>query len=294
MPRWTIDSPRTFDLPDVAALRVRLISGSVAILGSDGPPSIDVASVAGPPLLVTHEAGILTVSYEDLQPGGLRGWLRPARHSADLTITVPGGCPAQVSVVNASAIVSGISANMSAKSVSGDITIDGVIGNVDTKTVSGDLEARGLRGDLAFNSVAGGLTVAGGTVGQFAARTVSGEVTADVELCDGGGLKVSTVSGDVAVRIPECTSARVDLRTASGRLRSSFGALSPAPGGRPATVRGTLGSGSASVSLTSMAGDVVLLARAEPAPPGARPGTGAGVQERPMDTPTATGQGDET
>jgi len=293
MPRWTIDSPRTLDLPDVAALRVRLVSGSVAILGGDGPPSVDVASVAGPPLLVTHEAGILTISYEDLQPGGVRGWLRPQRHSAELTITVPGGCPAHVSVVSASAIVSGISANMSTKSVSGDITLDGVTGSVDTKTVSGDLEARGLDGDLAFNSVAGGLTVAGGTVGQFAARTVSGQVTADVELRDGGGLKVTTVSGDVAVRIPERTSARVDLRSASGRLRSSFDTLSPQPGVRPATVRGTLGSGSASVSLTSMAGDVALLARAEPAPPRARPSSPRNVQESPMDKPTATGQGEQ-
>ena len=32
MPRWTIDSPRTIDLGDVAALRVRVVSGSVAIL----------------------------------------------------------------------------------------------------------------------------------------------------------------------------------------------------------------------------------------------------------------------
>jgi hypothetical protein len=294
MPRWTIDSPRTFDLPDVAALRVRLISGSVAILGSEDAPSIDVVSVTGQPLLVTHEAGILTISYEDLQPGGMRGWLRPQRHSADLTITVPGGCPAQVSVVNASAIVSGISANMSAKSVSGDITLDGVTGSIDTKTVSGDLEARGLHGDLAFNSVAGGLTVAGGTIGRLAARTVSGQVTADVELRDGGGLKVTTVSGDVAVRIPGCASARVDLRSAAGRLRSSFDALSPAPGARPATVRGTLGSGSASVSVTSMSGDVALLARAEPAAADARPATGAGVQEPPMDPPTATGQGEQT
>jgi hypothetical protein len=294
MPRWTIDSPRTVDLPDVAALRVRLISGSVAILGSDDPPSIDVASVTGQPLLITHEAGILTITYEDLQPGGMRRWLHPARHSADVTITLPSGCPAQVSVINASAIVSGISANISAKSVSGDITLDGVTGNVNTKTVSGDLEARGLLGDLAFNSVAGGLTVAGGTVGQFAARTVSGQVTADVELRDSGGLKVSTVSGDVAVRVPGCTSARVDLRSARGRLRSSFGALTPAPGAGAATARGTLGSGSASVSLTSMAGDVALLARAEPAPPDARPAASEAVQESPMGTPTATEQGEQT
>ncbi len=291
MPRWIIDSPRTLGLPDIAALRVRVISGSVAILGSQDPPSLDVAGILGPPLLVTHEAGILTITYEDLQPGGLRGWLRPRRHSADVTITVPRGCPAQVSVVTASAIVSGISASISAKSGSGDITLDGVTGSVDGKTVSGDLEARGVDGEIVFSSVSGGLTLAGGTVRQLAARTVSGQVTADVEVCDGGGLKVTTVSGDVAVRVPAAVSARVNLRSTSGRLRSSFEQISPAPGPGPATASGTLGSGSASLSLTSMTGDVALLARGEPPASAAPPAARRNVQENPMSTPT--GQGDE-
>jgi Putative adhesin len=285
MPRWTIDSPRTLDLPDVAALRVRVISGSVAILASQDPPSLDVASLAGPPLLVTHEAGILTVTYEDLQPGGLRGWLRPQRHTADVTITVPGGCPTQVSVVNASVIVSGISANISAKSGSGDITLDGVTGNVDAKTVSGDLEARGLDGEITFGSLSGDLTLAGSTVRSLVARTGSGQVTADVDVPDGGGLKVATVSGDVAVRLPREASARVDLKSTSGRLRSSFDDMGPASGARPAVMTATLGSGSANLSLTSLTGDVTLLARAG-SPDDGRPDRAS----RPA--PTATGSGE--
>ena len=105
-------------------------------------------------------------------------------------------------MVNASAIVSGISANISAKSVSGDITLDGVTGAVDAKTVSGDLEGRDIDGEIAFNSVSGGLTLAGGSVRNLAAKTVSGQVTADIDLDDGGGLKITTVSGDVSVRVP--------------------------------------------------------------------------------------------
>ena len=266
MPRWTIDSPRTLDLPGVAALKVRVVSGSVAILASQDAPSLDVASLAGQPLLVTHEAGILTITYEDLQWDGLRGWLRPQRHSADVTVTVPGDCPMQLGVVNASAIVSGISASISAKSVSGDITLDGVTGSVDAKTVSGDVEARDIDGEIEFNSVSGGLTLAGGAVSKLAARTVSGQVTADIEIRDGGGLRVSTVSGDVAVRVPASASARVDLKSASGRVRSSFDGMSAAPGRGPAVLSATLGSGSANLTVSSMTGDVTLLARVEPAP----------------------------
>lgn len=268
MPRWTIDSPRSLDLGDVAALKVRVISGSVAILATDDEPSLDVSSLAGEPLLVTHEAGILTITYEDLQWDGLLGWLRPHRHSAHVTVTVPGGCPTQVGVVNASAIVSGISAKISARSVSGDITLDGVIGSVDAKTVSGDLEARGIGGEIAFNSVSGDLTLAGGALGHLDARTVSGRVTADIDLRDGGGLKVTTLSGDVAVRLPADASARVDLRSTSGRVRSGFDGMSSSPGPGPAVMSATLGSGSANLSLTSMTGDVTLLTRSGPPAPG--------------------------
>jgi hypothetical protein len=290
MPRWTIGSPRTLDLPDIAALRVRVVSGSVAVLASQDPPSLDVGSVTGQPLLVTHEAGILTVTYEDLQPGGLRGWLRPQRHSADLTISVPPGCPTQVAVVNASMIVSGISANISAKSVSGDITLDGVTGSVDAKTVSGDLEARDLDGGLAFNSVSGGLTLAGGAVRNLAARTLSGQVTADIDVPDGSGLRVSTVSGDVAVRVPASASARVDLKSTSGRVHSGFEQASPAAGPGPAVLRATLGSGSAGISLTSMTGDVTLLARADDKPSGAPEADERSVKDTSTGAPTGQGE----
>jgi len=263
MPRWTIDSPTTIDLPGVAALKVRVVSGSVAILGSEDAPSLDVASLTGQPLLVTHEAGILTITYEDLQWDGLKGWLRPQRHSADVTITVPADCPTQVGVVNASAIVSGISASISAKSVSGDITLDGVTGSVDAKTMSGDLEARGIDGEVAFNSVSGGLTLAGGSVSRLAARTVSGQVTADIDLRDGSGLKVTTVSGDVAVRVPASASARVNLKSRSGRVRSGFDGMSPSPGRGPTVLSATIGSGSADLTVSSMTGDVTLLARTQ-------------------------------
>jgi hypothetical protein len=277
MPRWTIGSPRTLDLGDIAALKVRVISGSVAILATEDEPSLDVSSLAGQPLLVTHEAGILTITYEDLQWDGLLSWIRPHRHSADVTITVPVGCPTQLGVFNASAIVSGISARVSAKSVSGDITLDGVSGSVDAKTVSGDLEARGLDGEIAFNSVSGDLTLAGSALGQLDARTVSGRVTADIDLRDGGGVRVTTVSGDVAVRLPSRASARVDLRSTSGRVHSGFEPASQPSGPGPAVVSATLGSGSANLSVTSMTGDVTLLARPQTDAPGdPAPGPAAG------------------
>jgi hypothetical protein len=260
MSHWTVDAPTTLDFDGVAALRVRVISGSVAVLPTNGPPRVDVADLAGQPLLVKHEAGILTVTYPDLTWDGLLGWLRPQPHSATITIMVPRGCPTQLGVVSASAVVSGISAATSVKSVSGKITLDGVTGPVDAGTVSGDVEAQGLDGRVGFNSVSGDLTVADGAVEKLEAKTVSGRVTADIDLGD-GAVRVSTVSGAVAIRLPSEVSTRVELRSTTGRLQSEFDGLSSSRSPGANTLTGTLGSGAGRLQVTTVSGQVTLLER---------------------------------
>src|SRR5436305_5080351 len=277
MSRWTLDSPTTLDFDGVVALRVRVIAGSVAVLATADRPRLDVTEVCGPPLLVTHDAGILTISYEDLTWDGLRGWLRPQRHSANITITVQKDCPTQLGVVNATAVVSGVSARTSLKSVSGDMTLDGLTGAVDANTVSGNLEARGLDGSVAFKSVSGALTLAEGRLGRLDAKTVSGRVTADVELAPAGQVRVGTVSGEVAIRLPAQISAQVTLRSMSGHVHSDFDGLDSAGGPGSKNVTGTLGGGSGKLSVASMSGDVAILrgGRGE----SATMGTGGPVKE---------------
>lgn len=280
MSRWTIDSPVTLDFDGIVALRVRVIAGSVAVLTTADRPRLEVTEVTGQPLLVTHEAGILTVTYEDLTWDGLLGWLRPQRHSANITITVQKDCPTQLGVVNATAVVSGVCARTSLKSVSGDMTLDGVTGDVDANTVSGDVEAQGLDGKVVFHSVSGDLTLADGCVGRLEAKTVSGRVTADVELAAAGDMRITTISGEVAVRLPAETDAKVELRSASGQVHGGFDSLgisadgqrgfgaSGGYGAKPVT--GILGGGSGSVWVSTMSGDVALLQRAQQDEPAQR------------------------
>lgn len=261
MTQWTVEAPTTLGFDGVAALRVRVISGSVAVLSTDDRPCVDVAELSGQPLLVKHEAGILTVTYPDLTWDGLLGWLRPQAHSANITIMVPRECPTQLGVISASAVVSGISAPTSVKSVTGKITLDGMTGVLEARTLSGDVEAQGLAGQVSFNSISGDLTVADGDVERLDAKTVSGRVTADIDLSDGAKLRVATVSGEVAIRLPAKASTRVELRSAGGRVQSEFGGLASAraPGG--STLTGTLGAGSGRLVVTSVSGQVTLLER---------------------------------
>ena len=263
---WTIEAPTSLEFDDVTELRVRLIAGSVAVLATTGKPSLEVSSLEGDPLNVTYEDGVLTVAHENLNWEGLLKWLRPQRHAATVTVSVPRKCRAQVGVVSATAVMSGISARASVKSVSGGITLDGVTGDVDANTVSGAVEAQGINGKLNFNTVSGDLTLADGWLERLDVNGVSGDVTADLDLDPLGGMQVTTVSGEVMLRLPAEADARVNLHSVSGDVRSEFAELrrSSAPASR--SVSGSLGAGSGQVSVTTMSGRVMLLRRAERGP----------------------------
>ena len=138
---WSIETPTSLEFDDVTGLRVRLIAGSVAVLATTGKPTLEVSSIEGDPLNVTLADGVLTVAHENLSWEGLLKWLRPQRHSATVTVSVPRKCASQVGVVSATAVMSGMGARASVKSVSGGITLDGVTGDVDANTVSGAVEA---------------------------------------------------------------------------------------------------------------------------------------------------------
>jgi hypothetical protein len=262
MAQWTIEAPTSLEFDDVTALRVRLIAGSVAVLATDGKPSLEVSRVEGDPLHVTYEDGVLTVAHENLNWEGLLKWLRPQRHSASVTVSVPRHCQAQVGVVSATAVMSGISARTSVKSVNGGITLDGISGDVEANTVSGAVEAQAINGTLNFNTVSGDLTLAEGWLERLDVNGVSGDVTADLDLDPLGGMHVNTVSGEVVLRLPAEADARVNLHSVSGDVRSEFAELnrSSAPASR--SVSGSLGAGSGQVSVTTMSGRVMLLRRA--------------------------------
>jgi len=270
--QWTIDAPTSLEFGDVTALRVRLIAGSVAVLATDGTPSLDVTSIEGDPLQVTREGGVLTIAHENLSWEGLLRWLRPQGHPATVTVTVPRRCLTQVGVVSATAVMSGIGARTSVRSVFGGITLDGITGDVDANTVSGALEAQGISGRLNFRTVSGELTVADGWLERLDANMVSGDVTADVDLDPLGGMQVTTVSGEVTLRLPAEADARVNLHSMSGDVRSEFAELKRTSAPASRSVSGSLGAGSGHVSVNTVSGRVMLLRRGggATAPHGAR------------------------
>lgn len=262
MAQWIIDQPGRHTFEPVTALSVRIVAGRLAVLASDGPPTLEVTEIDTAPLVVEHdEDGRLTVAYKDLTWDGVLGWLRQGRRSTTLTLTVPKDCTVQAGVISASAVVAGFERRTNVKSVSGEIVLDGLSGETEAETVSGPVESRGLTGDFRFTSVAGELTVAGGTPRRLRANTVSGRVTADLALPPTGHVTLHSVSGPIVVRLPKDTDADVALRSTSGRLDTAFDGLNGAS--RPGTrsLSGRLGGGMASLSATTISADVTLLRR---------------------------------
>jgi hypothetical protein len=263
MPSWIVDTPVNMDFDDVTELNVRLIGGAVAVLATDDRPSLTVSEINGRPLQVDHSGGRLTVSYEKLTWERLLDVLKPHNDRASVTVTVPAGCPIQLGVVNASALVSGLTAGASVKGVTGDITLDGLAGDVLANTVSGELLARDLDGTVTFASVSGALTLADSAIGSLTAESVSGQVTADITLGSAGGAHVSTVSGEVTLRLAADADAAVRLNSMSGKVRSEFDfpQHKKAPGTR--TVSGNVGAGTGQVAVNTVSGAITLLRRSD-------------------------------
>ncbi|MFI0355497.1 DUF4097 family beta strand repeat-containing protein [Actinomadura sp. 9N407] len=263
MSRWTIDEPATLDFDGVVAFKATLIAGSISVLASDERPSVLIGEVEGPPLVIGHEAGMLTITHESLWEGML-SWLRTHKCRAAITVTVPRDCPVTLNLVSADAVVTGMTARTSIRSAAGDVTLDGVTGDIDANTVSGAIEAQGLDGKVSFTSVSGDLALAGGAVETLGARTVSGRIAADVDLAAKGRIDVNTVSGEVALRIPESVGAEVSLHSAAGRIETSFEELGRAERAVTKSVTGSLGDGSGRLSVNTVSGSVALLGRGDP------------------------------
>lgn len=260
MSRWTIDEPTTLDFDGVVALKATLLAGSMSVLATEDKPAVHVAKVIGPPLRVSHEAGMLDIAHDNLLEGVLT-WLRTQQCSAEITVTVPRDCPVQINLITADAVITGLTARTSIKSGAGDVTLDGVTGHVDANTVSGVIEAQGLDGAVSFTSVSGDLALAGGSVDRLAARTVSGKIAADVDLIGGSRLNVNTISGEVALRLPGTTSAEVNLSSTAGRIDTTFPGLERYDRTVTKSVTGKLGDGDAKLTVNTVSGSVSLLSR---------------------------------
>jgi DUF4097 and DUF4098 domain-containing protein YvlB len=126
------------------------------------------------------------------------------------------------------------------------------------RTVNGEIEALHLGSDVDADSVNGAVNLQ--TSGAAAAKTVNGNIHADLGALPAGGKETvfKTVNGSIHVELPATASVHVTARTVNGDAHSDF----------PITVQrrhgsvgldGTIGSGSAALTLETVNGSIDLL-----------------------------------
>lgn len=263
---WEVAEPQklTFDTP-VTALNVRIVNGTVNVVGTDeGSARLEVSELEGPPLVVTQQGSTLTVAYEDLPWKGFLKWLdRKGWHrSAVVSLAVPAHAAVEVGVVGAAAVVSGIQGPTSVRGISGETTLVSVSGTVRADTVSGDLEAQSVTGDLRYNSVSGDLTVIDGAGSSVRADSVSGDMVVDIDQAGKPTeIRLNSVSGEIAIRLPHPADARVEANTASGTVSNAFEDLRVSGQWGAKKITGTLGAGTGTLKATTVSGSIALLRR---------------------------------
>ncbi|MFG3348067.1 DUF4097 domain-containing protein [Streptomyces sp. NPDC048018] len=277
MTEWSVTEPRKIPLTEsVTRLRVRVVNGTVNVVGTDESSArLEISEIEGPPLVVSQEGSTLTVSYEDLHWKGFLKWLDPKGHRRKVVVSVavPAGADVEVGAIGAETVISGIKGRTAVRGVTGDTTLVGLAGPVRAETVSGNLEAQAVTGALQVNSVTGDVTVIDGACSSVKADTVSGDMVIDLDpAADLAGppadIRLTSVSGEVAIRLPHPSDARVEASTTSGSVSNAFEDLRVGGQWGAKSITGTLGDGRGTLKATTVSGSIALLRRPEPEPDG--------------------------
>lgn len=262
---WSVTEPDKLVFEGgVDTLNVRIVNGAVNVVGVDeGPARLEVSELDGPPLVVSHKGGTLTVTYEDLPWKGLFKWLdrKGWRRHAVVSLAVPQRTQVSVGVVGASAVISGITDRTQVRGVNGEIALVGLTGPTTAETVNGSVEAQAVSGDLKVNTVSGDLTVIEGSGAAVKADSVSGNMVLDLDPRGGADVRLATVSGEIAIRIPEPGDAEVEANTTSGSVSCAFDELRVSGQWGAKRITGRIGDGGARLRATTVSGAIALLRR---------------------------------
>jgi DUF4097 and DUF4098 domain-containing protein YvlB len=214
--------------------------------------------------------------------------------SVDYTVTVPNGASVELHSISGTVKVTGVRGNVRietvsggvtasdtpnvelAKTVSGDVSLSGIStdGNVTAGTVSGTVSAKGLKAKrLDLSSVSGDITLSDVNVTSVHAKSVSGGFEYTGTIQKGGDYDVNVHSGTIRFALSNPSGFYLNADSFSGSIRTDF----PVTIGGTATrddsdrnsrrmrmgqsIRGSNGDGSATLTLRTFSGSIVIAKR---------------------------------
>jgi DUF4097 and DUF4098 domain-containing protein YvlB len=292
--RWSIDQADqvTFDEP-VRTLKLTVAQGRINVIGTDGPPTLEVTRITGKPLRVELLEGELKIVHGDEFKPNIVGWLLSGRRQeVELSLALPPDAVVEINVVSGAVVVSNFHERTVVRGVSGDITLAGVHGSAKVNTVSGAITAEQVTGDIKVNAISGAITVIAGAGGRIDLNTVSGSLTVDLEDPVPAEINLQCVSGAMTIRLPHNPDIKVDLSTAHGQVATSFPEITQRGWHHTRQLTGQIGTGQARLRGNTVSGAVTLLRRS------AQDGFDAEFDDDipgggPQDAPPADDQNDE-
>lgn len=270
----TINETRAVDAD--AEISIENLAGSIEVTGWDRQEVQITGTLDEKAEKLEISGGGQTLSIEVRYPE--RRNLNIKRGSV-LVVKVPRGCDLDVEAVSADISVADLHGEISAESVSGDVTVRGkpsglevdtVSGEIDVTvdgidvslaSVSGDIVAKGVAGDVEAETVSGELeVVAGGPVRELSLESVSGSLLIDAAPGGSARWAISSHSGNVDLALPAGVDADFSIESFSGNIRDGFGHEAArtdkfAPGSE---LNFTQGKGGARIEIETFSGDVVI------------------------------------
>lgn len=227
-PTWAAERTwtQTYSLGADGQVSLSNVNGDVEIVGSSGTEVVVDATIRGPEaslddveILVDATESEIEIETQYLDEG--RGWGDNA--SVEYRIQLPSGTDLdEISLVN------------------GSLSLTGVSGDVEVSLVNGSFTARGLGGDVEVESVNGGV--------ELHIERLGSDQQIDVE----------SVNGSIDVYLPAGADALVSAETVHGRIRNDFGFEVESEGWVGHEMTGTLGAGGGSVELENVNGSIEI------------------------------------
>jgi DUF4097 and DUF4098 domain-containing protein YvlB len=228
-------------VPSRKDVEVNAPLAAVIVEGIDG--NVEAQSTTGP----------VTVS------GGRSRQVSAISRTGPVSVTADADRVEAVSMSGPVTVAGTVRDHVEASSVSGGVRVTAAAGSVEANSVSGSVEIASMRGRAEVHSVSGGIRVTGRALsGSF--QTVSGSVVLAGDLDRGSDLELTSHSGDVTLQLAPGASADVEAGTFTGDIVVDVpGARVERESRRSARIR--LGSGDATVKVTTFSGDVKLTHR---------------------------------
>jgi len=255
----------------------------------------DRSELASIEIVVEERAGRVDVRAEHDRYRSDRG-RRGDSASVDFTVTMPASASLDVHSVSGSLKVTGVrgavraetvSGNVTttdtpnlehAKSVSGDVSLTGAAadGDLSAGSVSGNITAKGLKArGLDLGSVSGDVILTDVTCERLTIKSVSGSVEYAGAIARNGRYEINSHSGTVRLVLSNPSGFELNANSFSGSIRSDLPLTIGGDSARDRdsnrgrrregndshNMRATFGDGSATLSIRTFSGDIIISRR---------------------------------